>query len=304
MADGLTSIGYVGLGAMGGALAARLQLEHRLLVHDQDQAAVRRLVQRGAIAGAGLDELGSRCDVIMLCLPTSEHVRAVIFGDAGLGVALRRGALIVDQTSGDPNATRAMADELALRGVDLIDAPVSGGARGAEDGTIAIMVGATPEQYERVHPILATISPNVFHAGGVGNGHTIKLVNNLLSATQRLLTFEALALAAKNGVEPRTAVEILLAGGGKNAYLEKIMGPLVLDGKLGTGFTLGLAHKDLRLACELGAESAVPMSFGNLARELYQLHIGELGRDAKVDAAALTVDRLSGTDVVPPDYTL
>jgi 3-hydroxyisobutyrate dehydrogenase len=231
-------------------------------------------------------------------------VREVIFGDPGLGGALRGGTVIVDQTSGDPDATRAMADELAGRGVELIDAPVSGGARGAEAGTIAIMVGASPQQYERVHSILAAISPNVFHAGDVGTGHTIKLVNNLLSATQRLLTFEAVTLAAKNGVEPRRAVEILMAGGGKNAYLEKIMGPLVLEGKLGTGFTLGLAHKDLRLACELGAESAVPMFFGNLARELYQLHISEMGPDTKVDGAALTVDRLAGTNVVPPDHTL
>jgi 3-hydroxyisobutyrate dehydrogenase len=193
-----------------------------------------------------------------------------------------------------------MARELAGRGVELIDAPVSGGARGAQDGTIAIMVGAAPEQYERIHPILAAVSPNVFHAGDVGAGHTIKLVNNLLSATQRLLTFEAVALAAKNGVEPRRAVEILTAGGGNTAYLERIMGPLVLDGKLDMGFTLGLAHKDLRLACELGAESAVPMLFGNLARELYQLHISELGYDTKVDRAAQTVDRLAGTQVVPP----
>jgi 3-hydroxyisobutyrate dehydrogenase len=300
----IVNIGYVGLGNMGGALAARLQLQHQLLVHDRDEAAVRRLVEKGSTTCADLGDLGSRCDVILLCLPTSEHVRAVIFGADGLGDALRPGTLIVDQTSGDPNATRDMADELARRDVDLVDAPVSGGARGAEAGTIATMVGATPEQYERVHPILTAISPHVFHAGGIGTGHTIKLVNNLLSATQRLLTFEAVALAAKNGVEPRTAVEILMAGGGKNAYLEKIMGPLVLDGKLGTGFTLGLAHKDLRLACELGIESAVPMFFGNLARELYQLHISEMGDNTKVDGAALAVDRLAGTRVVPSDYSL
>ena len=296
------NIGYVGLGNMGSALAGRLQLQHQLLVHDRDSAAVRRLVDAGATASPDLGDLGARCDVILLCLPTSDHVRAVIFGEGGLAATVKPGALIVDQTSGDPVATRAMATELANLHVDLIDAPVSGGPPGAQAGTIAIMVGAAPELFKRVRPVLTSISPNVFHAGGVGTGHTIKLVNNLLSTTQRLLTFEAMSLAAKNGVEPRTAVEILMASGGRNAFLEKIMGPLILEGNLSTGFTLGLAHKDVRLACGLGVASGVPMFFGNVTRELYQVCISEMGSDAKVDSAALVVDRLAGTEVVPPNY--
>ena len=95
--------------------------------------------------------------------------------------------------------------------------PSAAASRGAEAGTIAIIVGATPEQYTRVQPILAAISPDVFHAGGIGTGHTMKLVNNLLSCAQRLLTFEGMALAAKNGIEPRAAVEMLLASGGGTA---------------------------------------------------------------------------------------
>src|SRR5262249_46240285 len=142
------------------------------------------------------------------------------------------------QTTGDPNATRAMASRLAVRHVDLIDAPVSGGKAGAEAGTIAIMVGAEPSQFERAQPFLHAISPNVFHAGGVGNGHVVKLVNNLMSCVQRALSFEAIALAAKNGVDPAVATDILLAGGGRNAYLEKIMRPRILQGKLDVGFTL------------------------------------------------------------------
>jgi 3-hydroxyisobutyrate dehydrogenase len=300
----MTVVGYVGLGNMGGALARRLQLQHELLVYDTDDDAVRRMVDRGSVGCADLGDLAARCDVIMLCLPTSDHVRGVIFGDIGLAAAAKPGTLIVDQTTGDPNATRAMAAELSERGLDLIDAPVSGGSAGAEAGTIAIMVGADPAQYDRVHPILTAISPNVFHAGEVGAGHVIKLVNNLLSCTQRLLTFEAVSLAAKNGMDPQTAVEILTAGGGRNAYLEKIMGARVLRGKLGIGFTLGLAHKDVRLACQLGVESGVPMFFGNLTRELYQTYVSEMGPAAQVDSAALVVDRLSGTQVVPPGYSL
>jgi 3-hydroxyisobutyrate dehydrogenase len=295
------TIGYVGLGNMGGALARRLRLKHELSVYDLSHAAVQRMEERGATACASLGELASRCDVIFLCLPTSAHVRAAIFGDNGLASGLKPGALVVDQTTGDPTVTREMAAELAKRSVDLIDAPVSGGAMGAEAGTIAIMVGAGPEQYARVHPILTTISPNVFHAGGVGNGHAIKLVNNMLSGAQRLLSMEAMALAAKSGVDPQTAVEILLAGGGRNAFLEKFMAPHVVKGNLVCGFTLGLMHKDVRLACALGEDMQVPMFFGNLAREFYQMCISDMGREAEVNTAALVMDRLAGTRVVPPN---
>lgn len=294
------TIGYIGLGAMGGAVARRLlQTGEDLLVYDKDAAAVQRLAQDGAVPCAEAAELCRRSDVVLLCLPTSDHVREVLFGDGGLAAAAAPGTLIVDQTSGDPAATRAMAAELASRGIGLIDAPVSGGASGAAAGTLAIMVGAPDEQYARVLPVLARISPNVFHAGDVGAGHVVKLVNNLLSTAQRLLTFEGVALAAKNGVDPRRVVEILAAGGGQNAYLEKIMGPLVLRGRLDAGFTLALAHKDVGLACQLGVDSGVPMFFGNLTRELYQACIRLEGAEAKVDRAALVIDRLAGTHVVP-----
>jgi 3-hydroxyisobutyrate dehydrogenase len=292
-------IGYVGLGNMGGALAKRLQRQFPLSVYDLSPSAVECLVERGAHSCATLTDLASRCDVILLCLPTSNHVRTALFGENGLASAAKPGTLIVDQTTGDPIATRAMAEELAERGIELIDAPVSGGAQGAEAGTIAIMVGAEPAQYARAEPVLHAISTNVFHAGGIGSGQVIKLVNNMLSGALRLLTFEGIALAAKNGIEPQKACEILLAGGAKSAFLETFMASHIIHGRLATGFTLGLMHKDLRLACQLGEDSGVPMFFGNVAREFYQMCINEMGDDAQVHAAALVVDRIAHTAVVP-----
>jgi len=292
------NIGYVGLGSMGGALARRLQLTHPLRVFDLNPAAVAGLVDAGATACASLPELAAACDVILLCLPKSDHVRAAIFGADGLAGALKPGALLVDQTTGDPEATRAMATELAKRGVALIDAPVSGGAAGAAAGTIAIMLGAGPQEQARVAPVLAAISPNVFHAGGVGAGQVMKLVNNLVSGVQRLLSLEGLALAAKNGIDPARACEILAAGGARNAFLEK-SAPQVLKGNLDVNFTLALMHKDMRLACDLGAASGVPLFFGNLGREVYQMCISDMGPGAQVQTAALVMDRLAGTQVVP-----
>jgi 3-hydroxyisobutyrate dehydrogenase len=292
------NIGYVGLGNMGGALARRLQLTHPLHVYDLDQAAVARLVEAGATACASLPELAAGCEVILLCLPKSDHVRAAIFGDSGLAKALKPGTLLVDQTTGDPRATQAMAAELTKQGVALIDAPVSGGAAGAQAGTIAVMLGAGEQERARVAPVLAAISPNVFHAGGVGAGQAMKLVNNLVSGAQRLLSLEGLALAAKNGIDPARALEILSAGGARNAFFDKQALP-ILQGKLDVGFTLGLMHKDMRLACDLGADSGVPLFFGNLAREVYQMCVSAMGAGAQVPTAALVIDRMAGTHVVP-----
>jgi 3-hydroxyisobutyrate dehydrogenase len=298
------TIGYVGLGSMGGALARRLQLAHPLLVHDMSETATQRLEQLGATASPSLQDLAARCDIILLCLPTSAHVRSVIFGANGIASAARRGTLIVDQTTGDPTETRAMAAELVEKGLELIDAPVSGGPQGADAGTIAIMVGASTAQFEHIQPLLHSISLNVFHAGEVGAGHVAKLANNLLSAGQRLLSLEAVALAVKNGLEPHKAVGIIMAGSGRNFYVEKFMSSHILTGKLASGFTVGLLHKDVRLACKLGVDSGVTMLFGNLAREFYQMTMNEMGPDTQVNAVALVIDRLAGTHVVPTDYSL
>jgi 3-hydroxyisobutyrate dehydrogenase len=232
-------------------------------------------------------------------LPTSEHVREVIFSLDGLASTAKSGLMIIDQTTGDPLATRAMAEELRARGVCLVDAPVSGGTQGAEGGTIAIMVGGTDDEYLRATSVLSAISPNHFHAGAVGAGHVMKLVNNLLSGAQRLVALEGMALAVKNGVDPRVAHQILLAGGGRSAYLERTFPAEVLTGQLNPGFTLSLMHKDIRLACQLGLESAVPMFFGSLTREFYQMCLNEHGPTAQVETAALAVDRLAGTHIVP-----
>ncbi len=288
---------------MGGALATQLQRSHPLVVYDRSESAVEKLVQSGAARAARIEDLAA-CSVLFLCLPTSDHVDEVLFGDSGLGAKLQPGTLIVDQTTGDPKTTRRMAQTLRERGIDLIDAPVSGGIAGAQAGTIAIMVGASDAQYERALPYLNAISSNLFHTGDVGAGHVIKLVNNLMSTAQRLLSFEAMTLAAKNGVDPVKAVEVLVASGGRNAYLEKMMGPRILQGKLNVGFTLGLAHKDARLACQLGIDSEVPLFFGNLTRELYQSCIAEMGRDNQVDTVGQYFDRIAGTSVVPAENDL
>lgn len=291
-------IGYVGLGDMGGALARRLQLSRPVMVYDLNPEAIARLTDAGATSAGNLADLAATCEVIFLCLPKSAHVRAAIFGDGGLASALRPGTMLIDQTTGDPNETRAMHAELADLGVTLIDAPVSGGPAGADAGTIAIMVGAEPATYETVLPIFHDISPNVFLAGGAGAGHTIKLVNNLLSGAQRLLTMECLALAQKNGIDPVDAVRVLVAGGGRNVFLESGVKPIIENGEFGAGFTLELMHKDIDLACRAGNDAGIPMYFGAVAREMYRLSMNLVGGDKSVNAAAQAIDQISGSKIV------
>lgn len=294
------SVGYIGLGDMGGALARRLHLSHPLVAYDLNLANLDQLVACGARAATGLPDMAASCEVIFLCLPTSQHVRSVIFGADGLATALRPGTVIIDQTTGDPIETRKMASELAAREVALVDAPVSGGAKGATAGTISIMVGASEELLDRARPFLDAISRNVFHAGDIGAGHVMKLVNNMISGTQRLLSLEGLALAAKNGIDPAKAVEILSVGGARNAFLAE-SAPRLLTGNFGTGLTLELMHKDLRLACQLGADSGMALLYGSLTREFYQLCIGQVGAGERVDRSAVAMERLAGTTIVPEE---
>eukprot|EP00456_Euglypha_rotunda_P077664 TRINITY_DN734_c0_g1_i5.p1 TRINITY_DN734_c0_g1~~TRINITY_DN734_c0_g1_i5.p1 ORF type:complete len:164 (+),score=24.19 TRINITY_DN734_c0_g1_i5:122-613(+) len=161
------------------------------------------------------------------------------------------------------------------------------------------MVGASLAQFQAASIILGAISANIHHAGELGAGQVMKLVNNLVSAAQRIMTIEGVALAAKNGVDPNKACEILLSGGARNAFLQTFMTTHVIKGDLFSGFTLGLMQKDVRLACEMASASGVPLFMGSQTREFYQMCVADQGYDAQVLNAALVMDRLAGTKVIP-----
>lgn len=286
------NLGYIGLGMMGGALARRLMGEHKLRVFDLNRDAIDRFAADGAQPVQDPASLARECDIVLTCLPTSANVRQAIFGPGGLTEGLEPGKLIIDQTTGDPNETKAMAAELADQGIGLIDAPVSGGPHGAEAGTIAIMVGGAKEQFDKAHPYLATISPNIFHCGDVGAGHTMKLVNNVTSASIRIATFEAVTMGIKNGLSLDTMIEVLSKGSGQS-NASKISLPRVRDKKPGT-FAIDLMHKDVRLACQLGNDSGVPMMASNLTREFFQAGMQMLGPKASCDDVIKVLERNAG----------
>lgn len=291
------NVGFVGLGNMGGALVRRLLLSRGLRVFDINAKSVEACAAGGAeTAGSGA-ELAASCDVVLTCLPTSNEVRGVIFGDEGLVDGLAEDSVVVDMTTGDPSETRAMAAELAGRGIHMIDAPVSGGPMGADKGTIAIMVGAPDDLFERCRPIFADISPNVFHAGGVGAGHTMKLVNNMTSAGNRAVAMEAITLAAKNGLDPRVAAEIMQKGSGRSFMTEVVFPDFILADKLEQGFTLGLMYKDVSLATKMGEDSDTPLMLGNIVRQILKTAIDQMGPDADLNTLIRLYEKSSGTKI-------
>lgn len=263
-------IGYVGLGSMGGAIARRMLLQRKLRLYDLSPERVSALTAAGGVAAQSLSALAAQSDLVCLCLPSSTEVRAAIFGEDGLVNGLRAGSIVADMTTGDPLQTKAMAAELAKRGVAMIDAPVSGGPDGAAAGTLAIMVGGTKDQFERVKPQFETVSPNVYHMGELGAGQTMKLVNNLLMAGCKALTYEVMALAAKNGLDPKLAGEVLQKSSGRNGTTERTLQG-TLDGVFRGTFSLGLMTKDVRLATQLGRDTGVPMLLGRIVEELHQV---------------------------------
>lgn len=289
-------IGYVGLGSMGGAIAKRMLLSRKLRLFDLSPARVAALAEAGGQPTQSLTALAAQSDMVCLCLPTSNEVRAAIFGDSGLLGGLKPGALVADMTTGDPLATKAMALELKARGIDMIDAPVSGGPDGAAAGTLAIMVGASPEQFARAKPAFDAVSPNVYHMGDVGAGQTMKLVNNMLMAGCKALTYEVMALAAKNGLDPKLAGEVLQKSSGRNGTTERTLQGTVAGHFRGT-FSLGLMTKDVHLAAQLGRDTGVPMLLGRIVEELHQIAINNHGASADANIIIRDFEARSGARI-------
>ncbi len=292
-------VGFIGLGNMGAPLARRLIGEHEMVVYDRDPAVLAGFESTGVVTAGSLSDLARRANIVLTCLPTSAHLEALLFGEQSLASVLERGTLVVDMTTGDPAATREMAARLRERAIELIDAPVSGGPRGADAGTIAIIVGGTTDQFERASRVLDSISCNVMHAGGVGTGHAVKVGNNLLNLVCRLATFEAVSLLVRAGVTPETAVSIIQKSSGRSYATEITLPDNILSGKMKQGFSMGLMHKDASLALAIADELAVPMPIGREAFDALGQALAEQGPQADMSEVALIYETRTGARIRP-----
>ena len=266
----METIGFIGLGNMGAPMAGRLLAAgYPLVVHDARASAGESFRARGARWADTPAAVASATRTIITIVPSSREVRLVFEGPAGLLSALASGALCLEMTTADPSATRELAPKVA----HLIDAPVSGGVRGATEGTLAIMVGGPAELLERARPVLEAMGKHIFHAGPVGTGHAIKLVNNMCSAGILALTIEAVAVAAKAGVDPARAVEIIQASSGRSNASDYKFPRFILNGAFDAGFAIRLMLKDVDGYARLAQESGVPSLIGRVASEVYRMAV-------------------------------
>ena len=291
-------IGYIGLGAMGGALARHLIGKFPLSVFDLNQKAVDSFVELGATAAATPAELTRNSDVVLLCLPRSSDVQAVLFGPNGVAEGLSAGKIVVDQTSGVPAETRGFARQLEEMGVPLFDAPVSGAMATAVAGTISIIASGPLAAFQEALPVLQSISPNVFHCGErVGNGQTMKTVNNMMNVSCRLATLEVVAMGRKFGLPLEVMTDAINATTARN-YTSQGMLPAIAEGRQSTKFSLALQVKDIHQAIGLAAQQRVPMPIGGAARSILQIGLNSLGKDAQLEQMIGVIETMADTKFV------
>lgn len=292
-------VGFVGLGRMGSRMARRL-LDHgyEVVVHDVNPDALRPFQERGVPTASSPQQLAGDVPIVLASLPTPASVESVVLGPDGLADGFAAGGVFVDVSTTGLVVEERIANALAQRGIEILDAPVSGGVRGAEEGTLSVMVAGKRELFDRYQPILEVIGHHVFHvAERPGLGQAMKLVNNLLSATALAASSEALVLATKAGLDPKVVVDILNVSSGRNsATLEKLPRS-VLPGTFDFGFVLELMCKDVHLAGAMATHHDVPLLVGRSVEQVWDL--ARLQGLAKEDLTAIIKlwERMAGVEV-------
>ncbi|HEX4834871.1 MAG TPA: NAD(P)-dependent oxidoreductase [bacterium] len=264
-------IGFIGLGIMGRPMAGHLvDAGYEVTVWNRTQSKTADLVAAGARPGGSPKDVAARSEITITIVADTPDVRQVILGPEGVSEGVRRGAVVVDMSTISPAATRDIAHALAGRGAEMLDAPVSGGQRGAIEGTLSIMVGGNPEVFERVLPVFQKMGQNIVHVGDHGAGQVAKACNQLVLSLTLLGVAEALTLARKAGVDPAKVRAALLGGFAQSRVLE-MHGQRMLDGNFEPGFRTRLFHKDMGIVVETGRAAGMPLLGAGLAAQLYQM---------------------------------
>lgn len=265
-----TTIGFIGLGTMGGRMASWLvKNEYHVVVHDVNGAAMDVLCNAGAHPASSAKDVADRASIICISLPSPKVLDHVMFGETGVahGSAVQT---VIDLSTSGPQATQQVAARLALSGIALIDAPVSGNPQGAGEGKLTLMVSGDEQRIVQVTPVLETLGQRIVIVGSSpGLGQYMKLVNNFLSATALAATAEAIVMGVKAGLDPERMIEVLNNGSGKNsATLDKVPND-VLTGNFDHGFAIGLLYKDVKLYAEEAEALNVPTWIGASVRQLW-----------------------------------
>lgn len=263
-------IGFIGLGIMGKPMAKNLvKAGYQLLVNDFNKASVEELKALGAETCASNKEIAEKADVVITMLPNSPHVKEVALGEGGLIEGAHAGLTLIDMSSIAPLASREIAEKLAEKGVDMLDAPVSGGEPKAIDGTISVMVGGKQELFDKYFPVLDAMAGSVVRVGEIGAGNIAKLCNQTIVAINIAAVSEALVLAQKAGVSPELVYNAIRGGLAGSTVLDA-KAPLMMDRKFDPGFRINLHIKDLNNVLETSHGVGAPLPLTSAVREMME----------------------------------
>jgi len=283
MSPNLT-IGYIGLGLMGKSIARNiLKAGFPVVVHNRSQPAVDELVSEGARAADTPAEVSAKVDVVFTSLPDSPDVELVALGSHGIIEGAHAGLTFVDNSTIKPATARHIAQVLAGKGVQCLDAPVSGGDIGARQGTLAIMVGGTREAFEKVQPVFAAMGKTITHVGDSGAGQIAKAANQIMVAAQMVAMGELLIFAKKAGADPQKVVEAI-KGGAAQCWTLDIKPPRLFSGNRNPGFKAYMQAKDLNIILETARQYGIPLPSAAIDAQLFnamlQMGMGELDNSA------------------------
>jgi 3-hydroxyisobutyrate dehydrogenase len=294
------SVAFLGLGAIGRPMAACLARATgvTLTVWNRTTATAEAFAREHGVRLAGTPAEAARgAEVVITCFPVSADVESVLDGPGGLIAGMAKGAALVDCTSGDPATSKRIAARLAEHGVDYLDAPVSGGVKGAVEGILTVMVGGDAGVLERVRPVLETFGKKIVHCGPIGAGAALKAVNNALLAVHIWSAGEGLVALASAGVKPDVALDVINASSGRSNTSMNLFPERVLNRAFPRTFRLALLDKDINIAAGVAREQKVPSPLIQLTADLFRIAHNELGEEADHVEAVKLIEQWAGQEI-------
>ncbi|POF29121.1 NAD(P)-dependent oxidoreductase [Roseibium marinum] len=290
-------IGFIGLGRMGAPMSRRLLAAgYELVVLDVNDVAMDALVEAGAEKAASPRDVADRTDIVITSLPKPDIVRHMALGEDGIAAG-SRATIMLDVSTTGPSAAKEVAEGLSKVGKQWVDCPVSGGIKGATEGTLALMVSCPNATFETVKPVIANFG-KAFHVGEeAGLGQVVKLANNMLAAAAVFLTGEAMAMGVKAGVDAKVMLDIINMSSGRNSASQDKFPKAVLPGTFDFGFATGLSYKDVRLCVDESETLGVPMVGGALVRQILAITQSKYGADSDFTSMVKLIEDWSGVEI-------
>ena len=290
-------LGFIGVGRMGQHMASRLiEAGYALTIFDTNETAMQRLEQRGAKRAKSPADVASQCETVLVSLPTPDVVKAVALGSNGV-IEGSKAKVFVDLSTTGPRVATEVFEGLAKKGITAVDAPVSGGPSGAEKGTLAMMIACPRPLADELRPVIEVLGKFFYIGDQPGAGQTMKVINNLLSATAITITSEAMVMGVKAGLDPTTMLDVINAGSGRNTATADKFPRCVVTRRFDFGFTTALLYKDIKLCLDEAEALGVPMIVGNAVRQVMAIGKAAQGPDADITEFVKPLEKLAGVEV-------